>query len=584
MATVKPQSFRIGRASVAFGFSLLLAACGGGGGGPSGSPPGGNPPGGSPTTVTVSGKITFDRIPFDATLGGGLNPNAIVELPARGVVVDAIGGGSTLATTTTNASGDYSLAVPSNTQIFIRARAQMQKSDAAPTWNFRVLNNAGGDALYVLDSTTFSSGTNNLTRNLRAASGWTGSGYTQTRAAAPFAILDTVYQATSLITSASPAAEFAPLNLYWSINNRSGTVDQNDDPILCIDDGDIQTTFYTLGSAANETDDCGDPIAAGIYVLGAVQAGSGGVVGDTDEFDQHIIAHEFGHYVEAQFSRSDSIGGIHADGDKLDLRVAFGEGWGNAFAGMVLNDPVYRDSFGGMTDDFSVNLEIDDTRFLDGGWFSEASIGEILWDAFDPANEPTDNVALGFGPIFSALVGEQRNTPALTSIYSFAAALEQAAPAQAAGVADLLEGERIFGDDEFGVGETNDGGDPSALPIYRPLSLNQGQQSVCVSAANGSDNTLGYFKFFRLDLAANAVVTFNVVGFANGADTAPAVDPDIYVYRNGSLEAAGITEGSSTETISQESLEAGTYVIEVYDFALRSGSTPRCMTVSASGT
>ena len=30
---------------------------------------------------------------------------------------------------------------------------------------------------------------------------------------------------------------------------------------------------------------------------------------DTDEFDQHVIAHEFGHYIEHNFSRADNIGG-----------------------------------------------------------------------------------------------------------------------------------------------------------------------------------------------------------------------------------------------------------------------------------
>ena len=35
----------------------------------------------------------------------------------------------------------------------------------------------------------------------------------------------------------------------------------------------------------------------------------------------------------------------HGLGDKLDPRVAFGEGFGYAFAAIVLNDPVARDSF-----------------------------------------------------------------------------------------------------------------------------------------------------------------------------------------------------------------------------------------------
>lgn len=557
----------LARIGIVLAFGCMLAACGGGGSGPSGSPGG---PGATPTTVMVSGKITFDRIPFDATRGAGLNPDAIVLSPARGVVVEAISGGAVIASTATDEGGDYSLAVAANTQMFIRVRAQMRKTGAAPTWNFRVLNNTNSDALYALDGSTFNSGTADSTRNLRASSGWTGSAYTQTRAAAPFAILDTVYQAANLIVSAASSAVFEPLDFYWSSSNT---------PTLgryCIDDGDIGTTFYTSGG--DDETECTGSVLEGIYVLGRFETG------DTDEFDQHVITHEFGHYLEAKFSRSDSIGGSHANGDKLDLRVAFSEGWSNAFAGMVFDDPEYRDSFGGMARDHGFNLEIDDTSFGDGGWFSETSIGEVLWDAFDAANEPGDTVSLGFGPIFTALAGQQKTTPALTSIFSFAQALRQVAPAQASGINALLAGERIFGSDAFGTGETNNGGDASVLPIYRSLVLNQGPQSVCVSAVNGDFNTLGYYKFFRLDLSAAALVTFNVIGTPNGPATTAAVDPDIYVHRNGSIVASGISAAASSETISQVQLQSGTYVVEVYDYALESGSTPRCMTVSATGT
>src|SRR5262245_9996303 len=135
-----PQEFsRLARLCVTLAGFAVLAACGGGsgsvggdnGGSPNPPPP---PPGGA--TVTVSGKITFDRLPFQPTLEAGLNAANPIESPAREVVVQAMSGTSALATTTTNANGDYSLTVAANTDIFIRARAQMQKTGAAPTWTF----------------------------------------------------------------------------------------------------------------------------------------------------------------------------------------------------------------------------------------------------------------------------------------------------------------------------------------------------------------------------------------------------------------------------------------------------------------
>ena len=142
--------------------AALLSACGGGGGG------GGQPP---PASVTISGQITFDRIPLDATLGNGLNPAGTVQAPARQVTVQAIGtaaGAAVLGTTSTDASGNYSLSVPSNTSLFIRVRAEMIKTGAAPTWDFSVHNNDNSDALYALDGSAASSGTANSTRNLIA--------------------------------------------------------------------------------------------------------------------------------------------------------------------------------------------------------------------------------------------------------------------------------------------------------------------------------------------------------------------------------------------------------------------------------
>jgi hypothetical protein len=574
------------------GFVLVLAAsfsaCGGGGGGP-GPSPGGPPPspgGPPPATVAVSGKITFERIPFDTTLGSGLNPNAPAPVPARGVVVEALSStGSVLANSVTDANGDYVVTVPISTQITIRAKAQMLKAGTGPTWNFQVLNNANSDALYALDSSVFDSGTANVTRNLRAASGWGSTGYTQTRAAAPFAILDTIYSATTLITSAQSATVFEPLNLYWSSSNRSNTVNQNGDPILCIDDGDVQTSFYTPGGDA---DDCQGTVPAGIYVLGSFEEGSNGSGGDTDEFDQHVIAHEFGHYIEDKFSRSDSIGGPHGGGDNLDPRVAFGEGWGNAFAGMVLNNPVYRDSFSGASDDFGFSLEQD---FNDDGWYSEASVGEILWDVFDPANEPLDPSAAGFGPIFNAMSNGQRTTAALTSIFSFATALKNAAPSESSNINALLQNEAISGADEFGSGENNNGGFTSppsvnVLPLYRPLSASP--QLVCVRASDGQDsfNKLGFYKFFRFSLSAATSVSFNLSGQADPSaptTTQIAVDPDIWIYRQGAVvfqsEATGQSE---TETLQ---LEAGSYVVELFDFNLieTSANSTRCMTISATG-
>lgn len=554
--------------------AVLLAACGGGGGGGGGNQP-------PPANVTITGRITFDRIPLDATAGNGLNPAGTVESPAREVTVQAIAasGGAVLAEATTDTGGNYSFSVASNTNLFIRARAEMIKTGTVPTWNFSVHNNTNSDALYAVDGAAASSGTANSTRDLNAPSGFGTSNYTGDRAAAPFAVLDTVFKAKELVLSATPDAAFPALSLFWSEDNRPTAGP------FCPDDGNIGTSSYIVFSAG-EQDQCTVPATNpdGIYILGDFAAGNG----DTDEFDESVIAHEFGHYIEDRFGRSDSIGGEHGgSASLLDLRVAFGEGWGNAFSAMALGGPIYRDSFNGVQDDFQIDMETDDT--LNEGWFSEASVEEILWDLFDPANEPDDTLALGFAPIYSVMTGAQVQTDAVTSIFSFVTGLRAANAGSAAAITTLVAAEGIDGTGDFGAGETNDGGDPqSLLDLFKPIALNA-PITVCSRSPFGNTNAnkLGNRVLLRFDNSASRLLTITATGANSGGGTIPAEDPDIFVLRLGALAAFGVDVGS-TETIDQTQLPAGTYIIEVYDARLLQsepppGTTPRCMTVSIQG-
>lgn len=574
----------------------MLAACGGGGGGGSlggGSGGSGGGGGGGGTTVTVSGKITYDKVPFKSSTNGGLDPANAVESPARGVVVEAVVGSATSASTTTDANGDYSLTVAANTSMFIRVRARLEKTGSAPTWTFTVRNNTNSDAIYAMQGDTFNSGSTNLTRNLRATSGWTGSSYGNTRVAAPFAIIDTVYQAKELIRSAAPNAQFPELNLYWSTQNRtlgclpSDTSCPTNGLAFCPDQGNIGTSFYVRG----ETDQCTTPAALpdGIYILGEFASGNG----DTDEFDSHVIAHEFGHYFEDQFSRSDSIGGNHGIGDRLDLRVAFGEGWGNAFGGMALNDPQYRDSSGGVSQDFGFNMESNST--VNEGWFSETSVGEILWDIFDSAADSGDNVSLGFTPIYNVMTDAQIETEALTSIFSFASALRSQNSGSAAAIATLLSREGIDSTpDAFGSGQTvTNGGDTRALPVYGTLTLNVQQAGVCSSSVGGSKdsvdegipNKLGNHRFFVFDNNVSRLVTIRVQGAVSGGGTVQATDPDFYLLRQGEVVLSGSSTAASVEQVGPSQLAAGRYVLDVFDYdTVGTNQSPRCMTVSITGT
>ena len=515
---------------------MLLVACGGGGSG------GGSPS--SPSSVTVSGKATYERVPFSSNVSLGLSYASTTAQPIREAVVELIqSGGGTLTTTTTDSNGNYALTAPANTSVFVRVKAQSRRT-TTPARNIRVLDNTSGNALYVLDSAAFNSGTTNQTKNLLAASGWGGTSYTSVRAAAPFAILDTLLAAAAFVVDNGNATLDLPgLDVFWSPKNNSSSGD--------VSLGQIDSTLYTSGSS-------GGP-AAGIYVLGDENV-------DTDEYDQHVLVHEFHHFLEDTISRSESPGGTHSPNERLDLRVAFSEGFANAFSGMVLNDPLYSDSLGSQQGQrFSFSLE--SKLAAPAGWYNEGSISSVTWDLYDAATDGSDAVALGYRPLYEALTGPLRSGPALTSVYPFITDLKGRTGAPVAGIDTLVTSQSIHVTDEWGRDETNSGSVPQALPLYPQLTLNGGARTVCGTTAAGTYNKIGNRLFLRFVVAATRAVTVRAqyASVGSTAPFSPDPDPDIVLYNNGFLAIAD-SSANGDETLTR-TLEPGEYVIEVYEWS-----------------
>ncbi|WP_417445791.1 hypothetical protein [Kangiella sp.] len=495
----------------------LLAACSGGSDGDS------NPPstGPAPDKVTVSGTITYDNVPHN-TSTNGLDYNNTFEFPVRGATIQALQGSSIIAITQTNDNGQYSFELDSNINIKIRVRAELLQT-GSPSWHTRVVDNTNNGALYVLDSSTFSTGSTNQTRNLNAASGWGGSSYTSTRAAAPFHILDRVYETINKLVTVDSTINFPALNINWSVNNIPQSGDRTQ--------GQIGTSFYSSGQ---------------IYLLGAEDT-------DTDEYDGHVIIHEWGHYFEDLLTRSDSIGGPHSGGDRLDMRVAFGEGFGNAWAGIITDDPFYRDSLGSnQSQGFSINVE--NNNVSNKGWFNESSVQAILYDIYDGLNDDTAN--LGLAPIYEVFINEQKNTEAFTSIFSFITYLKANNPGQTTQINSLVNGQNMVTNmDIWGSNETNNGGNSNNLPVYTVLAPNSATERVCTNTTNGDDsNKLGNHVFFRLNIAIAGSYTLRLTPVNSN-------DLDAFIYFEGSLVA--LTQEFGTGVVNLEAtLPAGISVAD----------------------
>ena len=508
-----------------FLFSSLLS-CGGGGG--SDPAPVASCTLGTGANLNVSGSISFERVPLQAN--GGLDFADTIEKPAKAIQVEAVCN-TVIAVATTDDSGRYSVTVPSGTQgVFIRAKAQMIKS-GAPSWDVEI-KDASSSLVFALDSLPFNLDGLDLTKNLLAAAGDDGAGYPvdAVRAAAPFAILDTIYKSMQFVMTVQPNAIFPALDVKWSATNEDGS-------------------FYTNNQ---------------ITVLGSTT--------DTDEFDEHVIAHEWGHYFQDAFSRDNSVGGAHAEGDILDVRVAFSEGFGNAFSAMVLGDSVYKDSQD-ILSNIGLTFDVESNNCINRGWYSECSVQSVLYDFFDANND--DVFSLGFDEIHEVMTSNMPLSNALTSFFSFINPFKALSTIAPADVDALLANQSIDSiSDDYATGITGGlyiTGSTDVLPIYdiRPFPLDD----VCSTGDNISGENvygLGASRFIRFTAPSSGDFRFT----ATWTSGLSASDPDMYLYKNGTLVGAGDSTNIKSEAFSTSLIAGDEYILEVLEYTYVNVNVP----------
>lgn len=513
----------------------------------------------TPDTAGLSGKITFDSVPAVASapdLSGQrtakLDYSQTRELPARGVLVEAIAdSGATIASTQTDANGNYLLSLPTNTSVRIRASARMQQNaTTGASWDFAIRDNTSSGfltagsaaALYAIQGAQFVTSTTNPARDLHATSGWNGSAYTAgARAAAPFAILDMEYTAKQKVLAVDGNAMFAPMITYWSTANRPASGD--------LSRGFIETSHWSAGGSR-----------PGLYILGAENV-------DTDEYDSGVIVHEWGHYFESNFSRSDSIGGRHGGGDSLDMRLAFAEGWGNALAGMVRDDPLYVDTSGPQQSrPPGLVLDLD---LIPGtepkAWFNESSVQHVLYALYK-------SPAIGFSPIYHAMAGPQKTTAAFTSLFSFATYLRAAVSTPGQSDLDnlLVDINTVHGTalDIWGtlqylppsIVATHPDQSSYVLPVYTVLMSGQPATTVCRTGyfEDGSNNKLGSNRYLRLKIVADGAYQLKI-------DSPEDATLQFGLFRSGSLVAGQELSAGTTTATTRYDLAAGDYVASISD-------------------
>ena len=518
---------------VTYAECLASPQCGGAGGGTGGGIGGGA--GGGTGTNNVTGRVTYDFVPARYVVGSGgtLYFSQATPRPVRNAVVRVVEGASTvLATGSTAADGTYTLSFTPGAGAL---QVQVLARTTAPF--IQIEDNTAQNATWAFGNPL---ATGVTTLNLHAGHGWTGTSFGGSRRAAPFAILDSMYTAARAFMAVR-SVSFPALKVNWSPNNAP----QRGDKAL----GQIGTSHFAPGE--NE-----------IYVLGKDGA-------DTDEFDSHVIVHEWGHYFEENMSRSDSPGGPHGGGDVLDPRIAFGEAWGTAVAAMVLPETMYTDtSWSGATlsaggyDAETVPSPTDDPT---PNAFSENAVLRALYDLYDSTPDGAfDQVGVGLGTVYDVLAGPQRQTDALTTLASFVTGLKAQPGANGAGINAVLAQYNVGPvTDDFGAGDSNLSGMFTAAPI--PYS--------------GSIGLGGGFP--RNSYQQNQYYVFTGTGRSVIVTANAGQDVSIAALRRGVYAGYVDANTSGTETFSFISVANATYVVALQGNGQVSGNYNVTLTITS---
>jgi len=521
--------------------------------------------------VTVAGIVSFEfALPkFNCR---GLNLDNPEVRPIRGVTVQLLDvlNSTVLGTTTSGADGSYSFSnIDASLDVLVRVRAEL-KSNGPAAWDVEVRDNVDTSAsppplasrpLYVVDFPQFNTGVANVVNDpFIATTGWSGDSYTGPRMAAPFAILDAIMDGMEMITAVDPTVTFAPLDAFWSVNNKP--VSPTD-----IDNGELGTSFYSSGIDS-------------LFLLGDAAT-------DTEEFDDHVSMHEWGHYFEDNFSRSDSTGGSHGIGQTIDPRLAFGEGFATALAAIALQNPQYCDTSAPMeSGGFPIDTEGEDRG--NQGYYNEMSVATLLYDLWDTANDGTDNGSIGFGPIYDVMTGPQATTEAFTSLFTFATALRNSVQAADLAFVDsqlVRENLDLVALNIYGDGQTTvPAGSRDVLPVYTVLPTDGSLINICTNSdfdSRRDGNKMSEHRFLKFTTSGNSTYNISVTAMPvppPTTDTQPdppadpivirdRSDPDVFIWRNGQLVAFGNSGADDAEVFTtQQSLPAGSYVMDLQEW------------------
>ena len=508
------------------------------------------PDGGVPVALTVSGKISFERL-LPTPTGLGATPVTQNAALVQVEVVRHDDFSVLLAPAAfADANGDYSISFSTDRDFFVRARARL----SAATLDCRVLHSQmASPVVHAVSSAIVSRALGSQTVNVTA-----GLALPHLRAGA-FAALDTARKlAQAAAYSGSPA--LGTLDLYWAPGNLGTSFmrDLGGQPVPI-----LETRFVNTGPLGNP----------GILVGGGDWNNVSAT--DHDEFDEAVIAHEFVHFLMRGFSRDNNWGGAH-NGEALTPNAAYGEGLPTGLGCILLGDKNYIDTQG-LPPASSVRFSFDceNPAFVAGvpsavtgvsGYQAEFAVAAVVWDLLDggtsnPASTDGDPVAIardGFLQSFYALSGR---TGAYDLVW-LASLLQQ-----------LIDDARLnAGNAHTLVSPYNASFPPAVAEQWPPALAPAANETGTLNAALGPGATPANAELgqtanavWRMELAGPQSVTLNLTATA-ASYSATVHQLDLYVYDLGNNLVASQRSATANKTLSM-SLAAGVYMVRVHHAA-----------------
>ncbi len=501
----------------------------GGSGGSVARPDGGTPDGGPAAPGEIAGEAAFDK--RVASMQG--LAMATTRTPIAGADVelaDAANRAQVYATTRTDAQGRYRFALADHADaagkmVVVRVLARVQD----PAFTISVVDGEGTRVLYAASSEpVMASATAGVTLDL-VVDATPGMG----RAGA-FNLLAVTSGCARHVLDAVMGT-LPPLEIRWRAGNSVETE---------------EVSFFTPDGAMGA-----------LYILG----GTTGMVGtsDTDEFDDGVLAHEYGHFFQWSRSYDSSPGGGHG-GEYLLPSLAFSEGFANAFAGICRGDPLYIDTYGvGAAGGLSIALDVEtDDQDQRHGIGSEETVDLVLWDLADGeagglADRDMDGVAIGGAALLRVMAAW---TPTHGEYPYLGTLLDGVV---AAGLVDAAAlGRLAHAPAEQGFSYPMTGEDVWPARLAVPSTVMGRVDALSQPPAGSGDNPeSGYhvYAHYRFELAQAQAVTLELTIMGAGTGN---TDLGLELHSLGD-EVLGMSDGGTPTELLTTMLQPGSYIAVV---------------------